>query len=77
MPTAAENYLYDVLPQLLERARQARAEAPRNSADEFAAGRAMAYYEVLSYLLSELESFGIQRSAVRIDPELDVDRDFL
>ena len=76
MPSTAENYLFDVIPELVERASAARAEARQKpTADEFAAGRALAYYEVVSYLLAQLEAFGIDRKAVRVDPGFDADRE--
>jgi len=76
MPSATENYLHDVLPELLEQARKARSEAGKGSGtDPFAAGRAMAYYEVLDYLVSQLDVFGIPRASVRIDPTFNVDRE--
>jgi hypothetical protein len=79
MTDTAENYLYDVLPELINRAREARAEARREGKDQdgFEGGKALAYYEVVSYLVDELETFGIDRASVRIDPEFNADRDLL
>lgn len=79
MTTPSQHYLRDVLPELLSRARTAREESRRAvSADPgFAAGRAQAYYEVVSHLLGQLQAFGIDRAAVGIDQQLDVERDLL
>ena len=79
MATTADSYLMDVLPELLSRAREARAEARQKPIGEasFEAGRATAYYEVLAYLVGELDAFGIDRASVRIDAGLDVERDLL
>ena len=78
MSNTAQNYLHDVIPELVTRAREARAEArKKGKADEFAAGRALAYYEVVSYVITQLEGFGITRDSVRVDPAFNVDRELL
>jgi len=83
MTTSHENYLHDALQELLRRARDARGQAAAPSVDAgspnaaFAKGRAMAYYEVVSHLIGQLDVFGIDRTSVGIDPKLDLDRDLL
>ena len=74
MPDPAENYLRDVVPSLLERARQAKAGA---RGDPFETGRVQAYYEVLSTLVNQLDAFGIDRAKAGIDERLDLERDLL
>jgi len=79
----AENYLRDVVQLLLERAREAksRRDSSRASGDgeqtAFEQGRALAYYEVVSTLLNELETFGISRDAVGVPATFDADRELL
>jgi hypothetical protein len=79
MTNTIENYLYDVLPELITRAREARAEARRKGKgqDGFDEGRALAYYEVVSYMVGQLEAFGIDRAVARVDPGFNADRDLL
>lgn len=79
--SAADNYLRDVLPQLVARAKEARREAagqaPGTSAADFSTGRRTAYYEVVAILLGELEAFGIPRQAVGVPDAFDPERDLL
>ena len=81
-PTStAENYLRDVIPMVLERAREATEKARRqgaaDAAGEFIAGRREAYYEVVSTLLGQLDAFGIPRSSVGVPDEFDPERALL
>ncbi len=78
-----ENYLRDVLSSLLENAMEAKADyaAKRtlggDGAAQFEAGHALAYYEVISLLVKELDKFAIPRADVGLDPGLDVDAQLL
>jgi hypothetical protein len=78
-----ENYLRDVLQLLMESAREAksRRDAFRNSGDReqaaFEQGRALAYYEVISTMLNELEGFGIPRHVVGVPASFDPDRELV
>lgn len=63
--TDAENYLQDLLPMLLARAREAKSEAASKAGDAdapFYAGRRAAYYEVLSTVVGQLDAFGMDGS---------------
>lgn len=76
-----ENYLRDVLPAIIERAREAKREAASGTAgtpaNEFSAGRRMAYYEVVATMLSELDAFGIPRELVGVPRAFDPERELL
>ena len=73
------NYLNDVLATVIATAREAKADlsAVRTQSGRdvgaFEAGRAQAYYEVCSLLVSQLAAFGIERRRVGLDEQLDVD----
>lgn len=54
-----KNYLEDCLEVLLERAKEASDEA-HNTNTDFDKGRALGYYETLTYLLNQLEFFQIK-----------------
>ena len=74
-----KNYLFDIGYLLREKALEAkeRQQQARGSDDEaFESGRAMAYYEVMSLLVSEAESFQLPIEDLHIDG-LDPDRDLL
>ena len=80
--STAEYYLQDVLRELLDRGREAKTQAAglRSRADiesAFADGRSAAYYEVMSYLISQLDVFGIDRTTVRLPSDLDVERELI
>ena len=83
MSDGFQSYVRDVLSELLERAREAKVTArksppPADVAERgFAQGRAVAYYEVVSHLVNQLDAFGLDRSSVGIDPAYDADRDLL
>lgn len=81
--TDTELYLQDVLGEFLEHARGARADylERRSQAGEvaaqFEAGRALAYYEVVSHALAQLQAFGIDRRRVGVSADLNVERELL
>jgi hypothetical protein len=83
MADGFQDYVRDVLRDVLARAQQAKGEvrtsgASSNAADQaFVRGRAMAYYEVVSHLLNQLDAFGVDRTSVGIDAKYDADRDLL
>jgi uncharacterized protein (DUF3084 family) len=69
------NYLRDVGLLLKERALQAqrdRVQAP----SEFEDGRVMAYYEVISLLRNEAETFGLGPDDLQLH-DIDPDRDLI
>lgn len=78
-----ENYLRDIMHLLLESARQAKArrDSSGNSGDPqqaaFEDGRAVAYYEVVSTMLEQLNAFRIPRSSIGVPETFDPDRDLL
>ena len=78
MPTTTENYLRDLGYLLKERALEAKVEfhaATEGSSKDFQGGRYMAYYEVISLVLSQAEAFGISADSLAlqgIDPERDL-----
>jgi hypothetical protein len=82
MPST-ENYLRDVFQLLLERAREAksRRDSIRTSGDReqtaFEQGHALAYYEVVSTIMNELETFGIPKHVVGVPATFDADRELL
>lgn len=79
------NYLKDVIQEMLERGQRVAAEyrqaresdtsEPREI--EFLAGQTQGYYEALSLLLSELDSFGIPRQEVGVDSALSLEKELL
>jgi hypothetical protein len=82
MSDGFQDYVRDVLHDLLERARDARAKAgpglsSEGTAPALAHGRALAYYEVVSHLVNQLDAFGIDRRSVGVDATYDADRDLL
>jgi hypothetical protein len=83
MSDGFHNYVRDVLSELLERAREAKIEArssaaPADGAERaFTQGRAVAYYEVVSHLVNQLDAFGLDRASIGVDPAYDADRDLL
>ena len=68
-------YLRDVFFELLDRGREARREAESN--DQFAGGRALAYYEVISHMVNQLEAFQIDRADVGLDKHFDPEEELL
>ena len=79
MKTPCDHYVRDVLFELIHRARAARetVRANKDSGDtaraEFEAGRAFAYYEVVSYMLQQLQSFELSRGRYDVPDTLDPD----
>lgn len=78
MKTPADHYVRDVLFELVHRARAARGavragkESGRSGA-EFEAGRAFAYYEVVSYMLQQLDAFQLPRGHYDVPDTFDPD----
>ncbi len=83
MPNAADNYLRDLLPLLLERARQARADQSaaehRGDADgaKFEAGRVTGYYQALTTLVNQLSVFGLDPGQFGLPDELNLEKELL
>lgn len=79
--TTTENYLRDVFPLLLERAREAKIQATMNGLEsqrnEFLAGRREAYYEVIATLLGQLDAFGIPRDLIGVPEYFDPEKELL
>jgi hypothetical protein len=79
MKTPTDHYVTDVLFELVHRARAAREavrvgeESGRSDRAEFEAGRAFAYYEVVSYMLQQLESFQLPRGHYDVPDAFDPD----
>ena len=61
-----------VIARLLENAKDAKEESMKDRADMFAAGRKVAYYEMLDTLKSELDVHDADLKAFGLD--VDVDR---
>ena len=79
MRSTAEHYLRDLGLLLKERALEAKRDfhgAEVGCGKEFKGGRYMAYYEVISLILSQAEAFGISARALAIE-DLDPERDLL
>jgi hypothetical protein len=78
-----ELYLTEVLRELFEMARAAKADyaAARTQRDDgeslFEAGRALALYECFSLLVTQLDSYGVPRESVGLAVDLDVERELL
>lgn len=69
------HYLADLGALLREEALKARDAAIRPGADEFARGRAFAYYEAISLLLDQAHNFGLTPEDVGLEglnPELEL-----
>lgn len=79
--SAADNYLRDIIPLLIERGREAKAkrDAARRGGDgeqaTFDGGRALGYYEVLSTMLNQLEVFGLSPASLGVPRDFNPDRD--
>jgi hypothetical protein len=75
-PESEKNYLRDVLPDLLDKGREAKAIIRSGGENEidiaFARGRAEAYYEVLSTMMRQLTAFGIERTDVGLPANFDL-----
>jgi len=81
MEDTYKNYLRDAVFHLVEAGRDARRKASlcaeTSESLMFEKGRAFAYYEVIDYLVQQLEAFGIERSAVDLDANFDAARELL
>ena len=77
----SENLLRDVLATLVERAHTAKAAVAASAPDTyeagFAAGRAAAYYEVVSHVVNQVDAFGLPRSAVGLPIDYSAEHDLL
>ena len=75
--------LRDTISSLLEQAHVAKATAKMAEATsgadspeaQYAAGRLMGYYEVLSSLLNRLDAFGVSLASVGLSDTLDLEHD--
>jgi hypothetical protein len=79
MTDTAENYLRDLGCLLRERAFEAKGEfhaAAEGSGKDFQGGRYMAYYEVISIILSQANAFGISPDKLALQG-IDAERDLL
>jgi hypothetical protein len=79
MSDVHENYLFDLAYQLRDKALQAKKAhaAAKGTEDEaFQAGRSLAYYEVMSLLISQAESFQLPIKDLHLEG-LNPDRDLL
>ena len=78
--STAENYLRDLVPLLLERAKEAKRQAI-NAVDpndgNFLAGRRVAYYEVVATVVGQLDAFGLSRTSFGVPDDFDPERDLL
>jgi hypothetical protein len=83
MTTPCENYLRDLVSLLLDKARDAKAthaaKRSESGGDEaaFEAGQALAYYDTVSLMISQLRAFQIPMTAVGLSPNFDVDHELL
>ncbi len=77
----ADNYLRDVIPMLLEHAREAKRQSVGQGASSpdgsFHAGRREAYYEVVATLLGQLDAFGMSRTTFGVPKDFDPERELL
>jgi len=79
MKTPTDHYVRDVLFELVYRARAAREavrageESGGSGQPEYEAGRAFAYYEVVSYMLQQLEAFQLPRGHYDVPDTFDPD----
>lgn len=77
---AADNYLRDFLQLVRARAREARDEAQVATSmegAEFAKGRALAYYEVVSTAIGQLHAFGLSPERYGFSADFDADEHLL
>jgi hypothetical protein len=64
---SCESYLRDFVIWLRNRTGEAAAESGGAAGDQFAAGRALAYVEVLGFLQSQADVFLIEREEIGLD----------
>ena len=67
--------LYDVSRELLERAKNAKADAAQSRAD-YDRGRQFAFYEVISLLTQQADAFGLDRASIGLEG-VNADQDLL
>ena len=67
--------LSDVSKELMERAKNAQADAAQSVSD-YDKGRHFALYEVISLLIQQADAFGIDRASIGLEG-VDADRDLL
>jgi len=77
-----ERYLQEVLERLMERGKAARDasrsdQASAEGREEFLAGVSQGYYEVVSFMLGQLDAFDISRSSVGVPDIMSVEADLL
>jgi hypothetical protein len=78
--STADHYLRDALAHLIAQAREAHADRQAIHTQQgdqigaFEAGRALAYYEVVSYLFGQLDAFQLPRTRYFVDPAFDPDQ---
>lgn len=79
-PNKYKLYLYDLGPIVKERALEAKADKMKASEDgsnhDYAAGRLMAFNEIVSILQQQADGFGIPLEELRLDG-VDPDRDLI
>jgi len=79
MKTPSDHYVRDVPFELVHKARATRdavrasKESGESDRAEFEAGRAFAYYEVVSYMLQQLEAFQLPRRDYDVPDTFDPD----
>jgi hypothetical protein len=74
-----KNYLFDLgylLREEAQRAGQAFRVAKGTGDEAFQSGRVMAYYEVLSLVISQAQAFGVPSADLRLDG-VDLERELL
>jgi len=76
MPSPAENFILDLGTLMKEAALKAVAKARARGADQFEAGRAMAWYEVASLIQQQAAAFGLPLSQLGLSG-FDAERDLL
>jgi hypothetical protein len=77
------NFGRDTLAELLELARETKADAAEARtqrgalSDRFIEGRALAYYDAVSIFIKQLRAFNIPLASVGLSEDFDVERDLL
>ena len=74
--STASYYLRDLGHLLLAAAQQPRLDADAEPEDLFRSGRAAAYHEVISLMLSQADAFGVDPKVLALGG-IDADRDLL
>lgn len=76
MASTAENFILDLGALVKEAALEAAASSGSGGADQFEAGRAMAWCEAASLIQQQAAAFGLSLSQVGLG-DFDADRDLL